>query len=149
MASLCKRHISHLHTHTDTHIHMVSLIVSSNIFSSPVKSHFPSPQPESANGFVNLSTSFTAAVNLEQCTLSDVQVSFIKQDLWFHPLDLQMGFIVIYACVMKDHIKELPDIIEGPILFGPYLSSESRDYLITVSYILSTVSFVNYPYPCF
>lgn len=91
-------------TCTHTHTHMVSLIASSNILSSPVKSHLPSSQPESANGFVNLSTSFTAAVNLEQCMPSDVQVSFIKQDLWFHPLDLQMGFIVIYACVMKDHI---------------------------------------------
>lgn len=103
MASLCKIHISHLQTRT----HMVSLSLlstSSSIFSSPVKSHLPSSRPESANGFVDLSTSFTAAVNLEQCTLSDVQVSFIKQDLWFHPLDLQMGFIVIYACVMKDHI---------------------------------------------
>lgn len=83
---------------------MVSLIASSNIFSSPVKSHLPSSQPERANGFVNLSTSFTAAVNLEPCTLSDVQASFIKQDLWLHPLDLQMGFIVIYACAMKDRI---------------------------------------------
>lgn len=83
---------------------MVSLIASSNISSCPVKSYLPSSQPESANGFVNFSASFTAAVNLEQCTLSDVQVSFIKQDLWFHPLDLQMRFIVIYACVMKDHI---------------------------------------------
>lgn len=96
----CKASVSHLHTWS-----LSFLSISWNISASlGISWLLSSSQPESANGFVNLGTSFTAAVNLEQCTLSDVQVSFIKQDLWFHPLDLQMGLIVIYACVLKDHI---------------------------------------------
>lgn len=97
--SLRKASVSHSHTWC-----LSFLSTSWNIFSSLEKSCLPFSQLESANGFLNLRTSFTAAITLEQGTLSDVQVSFIKKDLWFYPLDLQMGFIVIYVCVMKDHI---------------------------------------------